>query len=83
MMHTNPITVLGVVISQVQMYESLGPPIADAMRYLSPLAEDALVFLVVVALSQDKDTVKIGAGFKGWVQCKSRMSLLHFLADSC
>jgi len=40
--HHNPLTVFDLMLNQIQAYVNLIQPLADSLKFLSPLASDAL-----------------------------------------
>ncbi len=64
-----PPQVLEVLTQLAESYSNQIEPIADAMRYLTPMAFDALTFVILSRLALDRDKVKDdGINISEWLQ---------------
>lgn len=70
--HSNPIIFFTIAISQISSYENLAEVVILAMKYLTSMDFEALVFVLLDALSnEDKERVKSdGVNISDWLQSK-------------
>lgn len=68
--HSNPIIFFTIAISQISSYENLAEVVILAMKYLTSMDFEALVFVLLDALSnEDKERVKSdGVNISDWLQ---------------
>lgn len=76
--YSNPTFTLGYILTQIQSYDNLIGPVVDALKFLTPLAHDVLLYCIIEALvdpKKDKHTYD-GAAIAQWL-----LSLATFCAS--
>lgn len=70
--HGNPIPTFSVIIEQIISYDNLVLPVVDALKYLSELSFDVILWKIIGTLSdQRKERLKAdGTNLSSWVQSK-------------
>lgn len=66
--HSNPLIFFGHALLQIQNYSNMIVPVVESARYLSDLGYDVLCYVLVEALSRDKDRTKAdGTNTSEWL----------------
>lgn len=72
LMHSNPIPLFSVAISQVQSYPNFPAHVAEALEYMTPLGYDVLVHNIIgIFADPNKETLKQdGTSLVDWIHSK-------------
>ncbi|OAF71498.1 THO complex subunit 2 [Intoshia linei] len=78
--HNNPVVIFDYILSQIQQFNNLIPPIVDSFKYLNKLSLDILSFSLIKGFSQkNKDRIKAyDTNISSWLQSLSNLSSLLF-----
>ncbi|KAH3839564.1 hypothetical protein DPMN_112996, partial [Dreissena polymorpha] len=78
--HSNPGVLFEYIIRQIEKYDNLIGPVVDALKYLTNLSYDMLIFCIIEAVAgPEKEKTKLGeTSLAGWLQ-----SLANFAGSIC
>jgi len=70
--HGDPVTVLAVVIEQIQWYQNMIPALVEASKYLTSLSYDVMTFLILEAFTNNKKQKmkETGENYEDWFKSK-------------
>ncbi|KAL6079090.1 THO complex subunit 2 [Balamuthia mandrillaris] len=67
--HASPCIIFDVIFSQLQSYDNLIQPVADALKYITMLSIDVAAFMLVEHLAASKNRIKVdGLNVAHWLQ---------------